>query len=117
LTLAAPALLAVRFTVICTDDAVALYDVAERLRLAMVVATGGVVTGGWVVVGGSVVVGGWIAVGGSFDVAAGVETELDESPLHADNMARRIHAAGCRKKRVFNETTSRVPVCGSHLNA
>jgi hypothetical protein len=65
----------------CTDDAVALYDVAERLRLAMVVATGGIVTGGWV------------AVGGTFDVAAGGEPELDESPLHADNMARRIHAA------------------------
>lgn len=40
-------------------------------------------------------------VGSSFDVAAGVEPELDESLLHADNMARRIHAAWCRKKRVF----------------
>jgi hypothetical protein len=46
LTPAAPALLVVRFTEICTDDELALYAVAERLRLAMVVATGGVVTGG-----------------------------------------------------------------------
>jgi len=56
-------------------------------------------------------------VGSSFDVAAGVEPELDESLLHADNMPRRIHAAWCRKKRVFIERTSRVPVCGPHLNA
>ena len=46
MTLAAPALLVVRFTEICTDDEVAMYDTAERLRLAMVGATGGVVTGG-----------------------------------------------------------------------
>jgi hypothetical protein len=53
-------------------------------------------------------------VGGSFDVAAGVEPELDESPLHADNMARRIHAAWCRKKRVFNEKPH-VSLCAGHI--
>jgi hypothetical protein len=51
----------VRFTEICTDEEVAVYDVAERLRFAMVVATGGVVTGG--VVTGGVVTGG-VVIGG-----------------------------------------------------
>jgi hypothetical protein len=101
----------VRFTEICTDDEVAVYAAAERLRLAVVAAKGGVVTGGDVtggvvtggdvtggvvtggVVTGGVVTGGKVVVGGALDVAGGVEPVLDESPLHADNMARRIHAA------------------------
>ena len=72
MTLAAPALLVVRFTEICTDDEVAVYDVAERLRLAMVVATGGVVTGG--VGTGGVVTGGGVTGG---DVTGGAVTGGD----------------------------------------
>ena len=69
MTLAAPALLVVRFREICTDGEVAMYDMAERLRLAMAGATGGVVTGG--VVTGGVVTGGGVTGG---DGTGGVVT-------------------------------------------